>query len=132
MKKFGEFNYKKKIFFLSFFLIFSLLNFKLVKIQGNSMSPILKNNSYIITDKYFHKLWTIQKNDILLLNVGNKEVVKKVVGFPNEKILVEGKEIKLSKNEIYVLGENLAESVDSREYGPLNIDSIIGKVIMVF
>ncbi len=108
------------------------LNFKLVKVSGNSMSPILNNNSFALADKYLHKLFTIQKGDILLLDKDGKEIVKKIVGFPGEKIITESKTIVLDNDEIYILGENLKESIDSREYGPIKVSKIIGKVVLSF
>lgn len=123
---------KLKIFGLSFILILILFNFKVIKVQGNSMSPTIKNNSYAIVDKYLHKLFTIQKNQILLFLVDGHEVVKKIVGFPGENIEIEGKLISLENNEIFVLGENPKESIDSRSYGPLKTSQIIGKVVLVF
>ena len=96
------------------------------------MYPILENNSFALADKYLHKLFTVQKEDILLLEVGGKEVVKKIVGFPGERIVVDNKIVKLENHEIFVLGENLPESIDSREYGPVNISNIIGKIVLSF
>jgi type IV secretory pathway protease TraF len=96
------------------------------------MYPILKNGQFVVFDKYIHKLFTIQRNDILLFKIENKEMVKKIVGFPSESISVEGKNISLGSNEIYALGENLEESIDSRELGPLKTSQIIGKIFLVF
>jgi signal peptidase I len=123
---------KYKIFLISFFIMLIFLNFKLVKVSGNSMSPILNNNSFALADKYLHKLFTIQKGDILLLDKDGKEIVKKIVGFPGEKIITESKTIVLDNDEIYILGENLKESIDSREYGPIKVSKIIGKVVLSF
>jgi len=96
------------------------------------MSPTLKSESFAVVDKYLHKLFTIQKGDILLIEVDKKEVVKKIVGFPGETINIFGESIRLKDNEIYILGENLSESIDSREYGPINYKKIIGKVVVNF
>ncbi len=96
------------------------------------MDPIIKNNSYAIVDNFLHKLFTIQKNDILLFESNGHEVVKKIVGFPGETIEIETKTIKLDNNEIYVIGENPKESIDSRTYGPLKKSQIIGKIVLVF
>ena len=96
------------------------------------MYPVLESNSFALADKYLHKLFTVQKEDILLLEVGGKEVVKKIVGFPGERIVVENKIVKLENDEIFVMGENLPESIDSREYGPIKISNIIGKIVLSF
>jgi signal peptidase I len=130
--KYNNLMKKYKTFIFSFLIILAFLNFKIVKIQGNSMYPVLENNSFALADKYLHKLFTVQKEDILLLEVGGKEVVKKIVGFPGERIVVDNKIVKLENDEIFVLGENLPESIDSREYGPVNISNIIGKIVLSF
>lgn len=96
------------------------------------MYPTLENGNFAIVDKNLFKLFEIRKNDILLFQKDKEEVVKKIVGFPNETINIEGKEIKLNDSEIYLLGENLPESIDSRSYGPLNTKNIIGKVVLSF
>lgn len=96
------------------------------------MHPNLKNGTFAIVDLYLHKLFKIEKNDYLLLKVQEREVVKKIVGFPDERIEIFDKKISLSNNEIYVLGENLKESIDSRDYGPLDKKQILGKVVISF
>lgn len=96
------------------------------------MYPTLQNNSFALVDKHLHKFFLIQKNEIFLLLVGEKEVVKKIVAFPGETIEFNGKKVNLLQNEVYVLGENLPESIDSREYGPIKTSKIIGKVVLNF
>ena len=120
----------KFIPFLIFFFI--LFDFKLVVINGNSMQPTLPNGSYAIVDKYLFKLFEIRKNDILLFKKENEEVVKKIAGFPNEKILIENKEYELGPDEVFLLGENLPESIDSRDYGALPTKSIQGKIVISY
>ena len=43
----------------------------------------------------------------------------------------EGKEFEVGNNQFFVLGDNRIESKDSRNFGVLNKDDIIGKVITV-
>ncbi len=119
--------------FLSFFIFFFLIfNFRISYISGNSMHPTLKNNTLIVVDKYLFKLFEIKKGDILILQVKNEEMIKRLSHLPGEKFELDGTEISLNKNEIYVLGDNPKESIDSRNYGPLKGENIIGKVFLSF
>lgn len=128
MSKFKKF--AKFIPFLFFFVI--LGNYKLVIINGNSMLPTLPNGSYAIVDKNLYKLFEINKGDIMLFKIDQEEVVKKIAGFPNEIIEIENENLTLAGDEVFIIGENLPESIDSRSYGPINIKQIIGKVVINF
>lgn len=96
------------------------------------MNPTLKNNSLIVIDKFLYKLGDIKKGDILIFKVKDEEMVKRLSYLPGEKFESEGNLIQLKSNEIYVLGDNPKESIDSRNYGPIKTNSIIGKVFLSF
>jgi len=129
MRKF----FNQSLKFLSFFLIFFVIfNFRVSFISGNSMLPTLKNNSMIIVDQYLYKLFTIKKEDILIFRVENEEVIKRIHGLPGETIETKERQLTLKKDEIYVLGDNPKESIDSRMYGPLKINNIVGKIFLSF
>jgi len=129
MRKF----FNQSLKFLSFFLIFfAIFNFRVSFISGNSMLPTLKNNSMIIVDQYLFKLFTIKKEDILIFRVENDEVIKRIHGLPGETIETKERQLTLKKDEIYVLGDNPKESIDSRMYGPLKINNIVGKIFLSF
>lgn len=38
--------------------------------------------------------------------------------------------IQLNKNQIFVMGDNRPDSLDSRVFGPVNLDQVIGKLIL--
>ena len=42
------------------------------------------------------------------------------------------KPVKVEEGQVYVLGDNRYNSTDSRDVGTINIDSILGKVILRF
>jgi signal peptidase I len=119
--------------FLGFFTFFFLLfNFRVSYISGNSMHPTLKNNSLIIVDKYLYKLFEIKRGDILILAIKDEEMIKRIAYLPGEKMEIEGHEINLKDDEIYVLGDNPKESIDSRNYGPVKTNNIVGKIFLSF
>ena len=96
------------------------------------MKPILLNDSISIIDSYTFKLIPLNKNDIYLFKVEGQEVLKKIKHFPLEEVNHKGENFVLDKNEIYIIGENLPESIDSREYGPILTNQILGKVVLSF
>jgi len=86
------------------------------------------------------------------------EYIKRIIGLPGDIVLIKGSEVYVNnnliqesyissatnlweggftkdsiphtvpKNELYVMGDNRPRSSDSREFGPVPIDSIIGHV----
>lgn len=96
------------------------------------MAPTLRNNSWIIVDKYLFKLFDIKKGDILIVKIKDEEMIKRLEGLPGQEIYINEENIKLESNEIYVLGDNPEESIDSRNYGPIKTEKIVGKLFLAF
>lgn len=96
------------------------------------MEPTLSNNSLIVIDRYLYKVFEIKRGDILIVNVKNEEVIKRIAYLPNEKLIHQDKSITLKNDEIYLLGDNPKESIDSRFYGPVNTENILGKIFLSF
>jgi signal peptidase I len=123
-------------------------------INGNSMLPLYKNNQKVLVAKNYYDECKIspKKNDIIVLLYNNKFLVKKIFAlendiitvkknklFVNNKIIVNSnnqpyniKEKKIymekpiPKNYIFVLGDNILESKDSRNIGLIPIRDIKG------
>jgi signal peptidase I len=54
--------------------------------------------------------------------------LKRIVAGPGAEVTVRGATDFLGKDEWYVLGDNLDESTDSRELGPVKTKDIVGRV----
>lgn len=128
----GKIIKKVRKFFTFFIFFFLLFNFKVSWVSGNSMAPTLRNNSWIIVDKYLFKLFDIKKGDILIVKIKDEEMIKRLEGLPGQEIYINEENIKLESNEIYVLGDNPEESIDSRNYGPIKTEKIVGKLFLAF
>ena len=86
---------------------------------GNSMTPALKEGQDILSFNWAYLFSKPKKGDIVIVQnsklQAKSEIVKRVVK-------VEGK-------QVFVEGDNKRQSTDSRHFGPIRIDQIIGKVI---
>ena len=118
----------------------------LVVLNGESMSPTLKNHSILIFDK---DTSSIKKNDIVLINNGQENLVKRIVGtqddyvcmstaYPLSYTLVKKLPqkaltlsiFKLEKDEYFVQGDNLTYPYDSRNFGTVDKSQIKGKLAL--
>ena len=94
------------------------------RVTGVSMSPSLKDGEEIIAQiKAYH----LQVNNVVVLYHplrSNLIILKRI-----KQIMVDADE---EKKKYFVQGDNLSASTDSRHFGWVNEDLIIGKVICRF
>lgn len=148
------------------------------QVDGESMEPTLQNNDRLIVNKLPRTLARIThhpyipgRGNIIVFNQKGifdirgseeKQLIKRVVGLPGERVVVEdghitvyndehplgfnpdvdgsydldpvntpGKvDITLSDDEIFVAGDNRPNSEDSRYFGAVNADNIVGKLVV--
>jgi len=79
------------------------------------MFPTLKPNQDILSFNWAYFGKKPKVGDIVVIKVNGKAMVKRVQNVYDRKV--------------FVTGDNSQESTDSRRFGPINIDQIIGKLI---
>jgi signal peptidase I len=120
-----------KTFFLSFLLILALkfCLFDIMLSEGRSMLPVIPPGALLFVNRaaygfrlpwsqYYSIRWGFpKKGDVVIFaSPEGKLAVKRVGGIEQGGFIL-------------LLGDNQEESYDSRAYGALPIDSIVGKVI---
>jgi len=87
------------------------------QISGNSMTPALKNGQTIIVNRLSYLFNDPKKEDIIALKDprDGKILIKRIT--------------KIAGREIFVQGDNKKASTDSRVFGMIDHNDIIGKVI---
>jgi signal peptidase I len=122
-------------------------------VYGQSMEPNLRQHQRLIVDKISFRLHPPQRNDIVVLDLPEMDelLVKRVVGLPGEQVEVRAgivyvnsiplpepfphditaydmPPITLGPLNYFVLGDNRSNSNDSRSFGPVYREHILGRV----
>lgn len=123
-----------KIFWLTLLfgiVIIRIFVFSAVRVSGISMLPTLQDKQIIFVNKMAYWKNAPQNGDIVIVRepIDNIQVVKRIVGTPGTAITIEDKTFILKEDEYYIEGDNRDNSIDSRAYGPIRSERIIGKVI---
>ena len=122
-------------------------------VYGQSMEPNLRERQRLIIDKISFRVHPPQRNDIVVLSMPGMDemLVKRVIGLPGEAVEIH-KGIVYVNNEplpepfphgiglysmppvtlgplsYFVLGDNRDNSNDSRSFGPVKREYILGRV----
>lgn len=119
-------------------------------VEGESMLPNIQNNQEVKVDKYKK----ISRYDIVVIDVGNHEIIKRVIGLPgdtlkftkDDKLYINDEEttypfeiigktrtideeIILDYQFYYVLGDNRDNAYDSRTFGKVSKSQIVGVIV---
>ena len=125
-------------------------------VRGQSMEPNFYHGDYLIVEKISFRFREIKRGEVVVFRRPNKPTtafIKRIIGLPGETIKIrdgtvylQGQaldesvylpenlrttgdlEITLGENEFFVLGDNRNASFDSRKWGALPREDIIGRV----
>jgi len=123
------------------FAIFFSLNFRTVEVLGPSMLPTLKSGRKVLVTSAYWILGPIKKGDIVVVHefTGNGYFIKRVhsVGgatvetafAPRSHRIADGKFV-VPIGMVHLIGDNMPQSEDSRKFGPVKTEQILGKVLV--
>lgn len=116
--------------------------YEFTQTKGESMLPTLNRiNDYVHVSKWYRNGRDCRMGDCIVLykpNDPKKRVCKRITGMPGDYILVDpslddfdakSTYIKVPKGHVWVTGDNLAHSLDSRSYNVVPMGLIVGKII---
>lgn len=121
-------------------------------VHGTSMNPTLQDGDYLLVSKQTYTFEEPKRGEIIIFPVGedNKLYIKRIIGLPgdvitikNGEVYVNGKvdaqnytldgytsgkidELVVPDGEVFVLGDNRLNSIDSREIGTQEIEEVKG------
>ncbi len=102
-------------------------------VSGASMEPTFETGDYLIIDELSYQFQNPEKGDVIVFRYPlnpSKFFIKRVEGLPGEIVEYDSKEITLGKDEYFVTGDNKPNSSDSRIWGPVKENLIIGRAIV--
>ena len=129
---------------LSFFI-------PIVGVEGTSMNDTLADGDYVYVSKGYR---TATRGDIVLFNYSDKQLIKRIIGVAGDSVYVDSlsdtvilngnvlnepyvnyphvpgtdEEIKVPEGYVFVMGDHRNNSHDSRRFGCIPVEDIIGKV----
>lgn len=141
------------IVFFAIILLFKNFVMDKVIVNGTSMLPMYYEGDVLLVKTLGEP--QLDRYDIVVANVERKKVLKRVIGLPGETLKIENgyvyvdgerleddidirmeeagvlqEELKIATNEYVLLGDNRNGSLDSREWGAISQEQIVGNVVM--
>jgi signal peptidase I len=137
-------------------IIWLAVNFATARyvVDGQSMEPNLHTGQFLIVSRLAYRFGSPQRGDIVVFDYpGNPadDYVKRIIGLPGDIVLIENNQVFVNdtllsepylppddyttgtgrwvipEGNYFVMGDNRAHSSDSRQWGLLSMDKIIGK-----
>ena len=123
------------------------------RIEGQSMEPNFQHGQYLLVNKLAYRLGEYRRGDVIVFHYPNnpsQDYIKRVIGLPGDTVefrdgvlLVNGAtveepydQVQIARNIaaqtvapgfLYVLGDNRPASSDTRTWGQLSQEFVIGK-----
>jgi signal peptidase I len=137
------------------FVIALLINFFLAQstyVYGHSMEPNLYTDQRLIVEKVSYKLHPPRRGDIVVIDIDTSDVplIKRVIGLPGETVTIRDNRVfigdvpleedyledvvqrdygptEVPAGHVFVMGDNRGASNDSRYFGAVSFDHVLGR-----
>lgn len=138
-------------------LVIRAVLFQPFLVSGASMEPNVQQSNYLIIDELTYRFRDPERGEVIVFRYPNDAstfYIKRIVGLPGETVDVSEGEVKiqgttldesfylkkgstygtvhvtLGQNQYFVMGDNRANSYDSRSWGPLDKKLIVGRAFI--
>jgi len=128
-----------------------------VLVDGFSMRPTLDNGEYVLVNKMAFRSSLPEYGDIIVFHFPvdpNQDFIKRVIGLPGDDIFVRNGKVIVNdysleepyiaasplytghwtvpEGQLFVLGDNRNNSSDSHSWGPVPMENVVGKAVLVY
>jgi len=113
------------------FLLFVVVNLitARIRVEGISMEPNLHDGEFVVVNRLAYRWGEPERGDVIVFHFPSdprRRFIKRVVGLPGDTVTIRDGQV------LIVLGDNRNNSSDSQNWGPLDINEIIGKAMLVY
>jgi signal peptidase I len=140
-------------------VIFLAVNFVTarIRVEGTSMEPSLHDGELVVVNRLAYRWGAPERGDIVVFRYPlspDRRFIKRVIGLPGEavsihdgRVFINGAPLDepyiaappryqsdwtIGPGELFVLGDNRNNSSDSQTWGPLPLEDVLGKAIVVY
>jgi signal peptidase I len=141
-------------------LIFLAIHFTVqnYQISGPSMQNTLHDGQFVLVNKVAYLFHSPGRGDVIVCHEPDdpgRDIIKRIIGLPGDKITVNGTDVWVNgvelnepyisqkfnpgaqswtvpPNDYFVMGDNRPVSYDSRYFGFVPKDYIVGKAVLVY
>ncbi|MEK7068578.1 MAG: signal peptidase I [Patescibacteria group bacterium] len=129
-------------------------------VSGASMDPTFENGQYLIVDELTYRLKNPERGDVIIFRpprAPKEFYIKRIIGLPGETLTIEGGDVYIAnqggkrqldepyiqnqgnggnasyaigEGQYFVMGDNRPESSDSRVWGLLPRENIVGRAFV--
>lgn len=128
-----------------------------VRVDGFSMRPTLEDGEFVLVSKVSYKFGEFQRGDIIVFHFPlnpDEELVKRIIGVPGDRVVVRDNQVYVNdqllnetyiaqapvysgewtvpEGSLFVLGDNRNNSNDSKDWGLLPQENVVGKAVLIY
>ncbi|HEX6990120.1 MAG TPA: signal peptidase I [Bacillota bacterium] len=127
-------------------------------VQGSSMEPTLHHGDRLLVNKIAYRIGSPQSGDIVVFHAPlgeDRDYIKRVIAGPGDRIRIEDgvpyvngeplsepyvarpddgsmPEMVIPPGAVFVMGDNRRNSQDSRAFGYVGVEAVVGKAMVVY
>jgi signal peptidase I len=128
-----------------------------IRVEGISMEPSLEDGQFVVVYRLAYRWKEPSRGDIVVFHFPldpSRRFIKRVIGLPGDVVTIRDNQISVNGNvleepytdtppsyhgewrigpsDVFVLGDNRNNSSDSHRWGPLPLEEVIGKAVLVY
>jgi type IV secretory pathway protease TraF len=99
-----------------------------VAVAEESMAPALSPGDWLLLDPTT-RAWP-RRGSVVVFHEPDSDImaIKRVAAGPGDRVRIPAGILHLGPDEAWLLGDDAAVSIDSRRYGPVRLDALLGRV----